>query len=116
MCSKKQRGAPTAAGSAGIEWAAVGGGGVFMTIGGIEPPLLWYESIPLTSGPVQASYPVLRVCSTNMHMRIHTALYHISSLKRLRQGKSEHQHPVTPCSSSCPGAYQLLYCPLSQYA
>ena len=69
VCWKKQRGAPTAAGRAGIECAAVGGGGVFMTVGGIEPPLLCYESICLTSGPVQASYPMLRVCSTNMHMR-----------------------------------------------
>ena len=72
-----------------------------MTTGGIEPSLLWYESTPLTSGPVQASYPILRVCSTNMPMRIHTALDHISSLKRLMQAKSEHQHPVTPYSPSC---------------
>ena len=29
-----------------------------LIIGGIEPPLLGYESIPLTSGPVQASCTV----------------------------------------------------------
>ena len=32
------------------------------------------------------------------------------------QGMSEHQQPVTPCRATKPGAYQLLYCPPSQYA
>ena len=94
VCSKKQRGAPTAAGRAGIECAVVGGGGAFMTTGGIEPPLLWYESIPLTSGPVQASYPMLRVCSTNMHMQIYT--YHYITAPHSEDSGKENQNTSTP--------------------
>ena len=56
------------AGRAGATCAVVGGGGAFMTTGGIEPPLWTHESMCLTSGPVQASYPALRVCGTNIHL------------------------------------------------
>ena len=56
--SKKQRGAPTAAGSAGVVAGCCRGRWCVLTTGGIEPPLLWYESIRLTSGPVQASYTI----------------------------------------------------------
>ena len=55
---KKRRGAPTAAGSAGGLASCCRGRWCVLTIGGIEPPLLGYESIPLTSGPVQASCTV----------------------------------------------------------
>ena len=55
---KRQRGAPTAAGSAGGLASCCRGRWCVLTIGGIEPPLLGNESILLTSGPVQASCTV----------------------------------------------------------
>ena len=55
---KRQRGAPTAAGSAGCLASCCRGRWCVLMIGGIEPPLLGYESILLTSGPVQASCTV----------------------------------------------------------
>ena len=51
---KRRRGAPTAAGSAGGVASCCRGRWCVLTIGGIEPPLLGYESILLTFGPVQA--------------------------------------------------------------
>ena len=46
------------AGSAGSVAGCCRGRWCVLTIGGIEPPLLGYESIPLTTGPVQASCTV----------------------------------------------------------
>ena len=51
---KRRRGAPTTAGSAGGLASCCRGRWCVLTIGGIESPLLGYESILLTSGPVQA--------------------------------------------------------------
>ena len=72
VSSQKRRGAPTAAGSAGVVAGCCRGRWCFLTTGGIKPPLLWYESILLTSGPLQASCTIYRVCSTNIHIRSET--------------------------------------------
>ena len=49
---------PPRAGRAGSVAGCCRGRWCVLTIGGIEPPLLGYESIPLTNGPVQASCTV----------------------------------------------------------
>ena len=54
-CLKRRRGAPTAAGSAGGVASCCRGRWCVLTTGGIEPPILAYEPILLTTGPIQAS-------------------------------------------------------------
>ena len=57
-CPKRRRGAPTAAGSAGGVASYCRGRWCVLTTRGMEPPILPYEPILLTIGPIQASCAV----------------------------------------------------------
>ena len=95
------------AGSAGGVAGCCRGRWCVLTIGGIEPPLLWYECIPLTSVPVQASCPVYRACDTNIHGRGHMVRYSTYNVdvimplppavqRRACQNTSSLSHPAEP--------------------